>query len=53
MGVFKEILLNLPEVKGPEQKHLPFKEKLKWTLIVLIAFFILSSLLAIKPILKG
>lgn len=44
MGVFKEILLNLPEVKGPEQKHLPFKEKLKWTLICLVGFFILSNI---------
>ncbi len=44
MGVFKNLLLNLPEVKGPEQKHLSFKEKLKWTLICLIAFFILSNI---------
>ncbi|RME55498.1 preprotein translocase subunit SecY [Candidatus Woesearchaeota archaeon] len=39
---FYDALLNLPEVKGPTQKRLSFKEKLKWTLIVLFAFFILS-----------
>jgi len=38
------ILTNLPEVKGPTQRRLPFNEKLKWTLIILIAFFILSSI---------
>src|SRR3989344_7886068 len=44
MGAFKDLLLNLPEIKGPTQKHLPFKEKLKWTLICLVAFFILSNI---------
>ncbi len=38
----KDILMNLPEVKGPAQKKLSFKEKLKWTLIILVAFFILG-----------
>ncbi|MFH1174693.1 MAG: preprotein translocase subunit SecY [archaeon] len=33
---------NLPEVAPPTQKRLSFSEKLKWTLIVLIAFFILG-----------
>ena len=40
----KDILLNLPEVKAPLQKKLSFKEKLKWTLLMLFAFFILSSI---------
>ncbi|MDP2906540.1 MAG: preprotein translocase subunit SecY [Nanoarchaeota archaeon] len=40
----KSILTNLPEVKGPTQRRLPFNEKLKWTLIMLIAFYILSSI---------
>ncbi|MFH1210611.1 MAG: preprotein translocase subunit SecY [archaeon] len=40
----KDFLSNLPEVKGPLQKRLPFKEKLKWTLIILVAFFILSTI---------
>ena len=42
MSLFKNIISNLPEVKGPLQKHLPFKTKLKWTLIILIAYFILG-----------
>src|SRR3989338_4610437 len=33
---------NLPEIKGPLEKTLSFKEKLKWTLIILVLFFILS-----------
>jgi preprotein translocase subunit SecY len=40
----RDFLSNLPEVKGPLQKRLPFKEKLKWTLIILVAFFILSTI---------
>ena len=42
MSVFKDLLSNLPEIKGPTEKRLPFKEKLKWTLIILVLFFILS-----------
>jgi len=38
----KDILLNLPEVQGPAQKKLSFKEKLKWTGIVLVLYFIMS-----------
>jgi len=38
----KNILLNLPEVQGPAQKKLSFKEKLKWTGIVLVLYFIMS-----------
>jgi len=34
--------MNLPEVAGPTQKRLSFKEKLKWTGIILILFFILG-----------
>jgi preprotein translocase subunit SecY len=32
----------LPEVAAPTERKLSFKEKLKWTLIVLVAFFVLS-----------
>ncbi|MDP6641875.1 MAG: preprotein translocase subunit SecY [Candidatus Nanoarchaeia archaeon] len=40
---FLDVLLNnLPEVKGPDQKKLSFKEKLKWTSIVLVGFFVLG-----------
>src|SRR3990167_5426056 len=42
MSLINNILSFFPEVKKPEQKKLGFKEKLKWTLIILIAFFILS-----------
>jgi preprotein translocase subunit SecY len=41
MGL-KDILLNLPEVAGPLEKRLPFKEKLKWTAIILVSFFLLG-----------
>ena len=41
MGI-KDILLNLPEVGGPSERRLPFKEKLKWTGIVLVMFFALG-----------
>ncbi|MBN2052197.1 preprotein translocase subunit SecY [Candidatus Woesearchaeota archaeon] len=42
MGAFDNILYNLPEVQAPTQKKLAFKEKLKWTLIILVLFFILG-----------
>ena len=42
MSIFKNFLYNLPEVKAPTQKRLSFKEKLKWTLITLVLFFILG-----------
>ncbi|RME52823.1 preprotein translocase subunit SecY, partial [Candidatus Woesearchaeota archaeon] len=32
----------LPEVAAPKQKRLSFKEKLKWTLIFLVFFFVLG-----------
>ncbi len=38
----KDILLNLPEVTGPTQKKLGFQEKLKWTLLILVLFFIMG-----------
>ncbi|QQG39246.1 MAG: preprotein translocase subunit SecY [Candidatus Woesearchaeota archaeon] len=41
MAIFKTILNNLPEVKGPLQKG-SFKQKLIWTLIILVAFFVLG-----------
>ena len=44
MSMLNNILANIPEIKGSAQKHLPFKEKLKWTLIVLVLFFVLSSI---------
>jgi preprotein translocase subunit SecY len=42
MTWFDSILSNLPEVSHPTQKRLSFKEKLKWTGIILVLFFILG-----------
>jgi preprotein translocase subunit SecY len=42
MSFLDLIIKNLPEVRGPKQKRLPFKEKLKWTLIILVIFFVLG-----------
>ena len=42
MSLFEGILSHLPEVKGPLQKKLPFKEKLKWTLIILVIFYVMG-----------
>ena len=42
MSLWQTIIQNLPEVKGPQQRRLSFKEKLKWTLITLILFMVLS-----------
>lgn len=39
---FKDILMNLPEVTKPTEKKVPFKEKLKWTGITLVLFFVLG-----------
>ena len=40
---FKKIFNFIPEVRKPDEKKLEFKTKLKWTLIVLGAFFILAN----------
>ncbi len=42
MSFFKTLISNLPEVRGPLQKKLSFKEKLKWTMITLLIFFVMS-----------
>src|SRR3989344_1388919 len=44
MGITQSILANLPEVKAPLEKKLSFKQKLKWTLIILCLFFILGAI---------
>lgn len=44
MTFFDRLIANLPEVRGPEQRRLSFKEKLKWTLIVLVIFFVLGMI---------
>lgn len=40
----QNILHNLPEVQGPVEKKLSFNTKLKWTLIILLAFFVLANI---------
>ncbi len=40
----KTFLENLPEVKAPEEKKPSFNSRLKWTLIILAAFFVLSKI---------
>jgi len=47
----RTILTNLPEVQGPTQKKLSFNEKLKWTFIILVIFFVLGgiSLFGLDP----
>lgn len=42
MSLWKSFILNLPEVAKPTEKKLSFKEKLKWTGIILVLFFALS-----------
>ena len=41
MSLWNNILNNLPEVASPTQKKLAFKEKLKWTLLILVLFFVI------------
>ena len=41
---FRKIFNYIPEVVKPEEKKLGFNVKLKWTLIVLAAFFILANI---------
>jgi len=38
----EKVAENLPEVSKPSQKKLSFKEKAKWTLIILVLFFVLG-----------
>ncbi len=42
MGLIERMAAAFPEVSRPTQKHLGFNQKLKWTLIILVAFFILG-----------
>ena len=42
MSFLDKLIKSLPAVKGPEEKHVPFNTKLKWTLLILSAFYILS-----------
>jgi preprotein translocase subunit SecY len=44
MAWYHLISENFPEVESPTQKRISFKEKLKWTLIILLAFFVLGAI---------
>ena len=41
---FKQIFNYIPEVRKPEERKLEFNTKLKWTLIILGAFFVLANI---------
>jgi preprotein translocase subunit SecY len=40
----RKIFNIIPEVKSPEEKKVSFKVKLRWTLIILAAFFVLANI---------
>ncbi len=42
MSLWDKILDNIPEVAAPMQKRLSFNEKLKWTFIILVLFYVLG-----------
>lgn len=42
MSFLESVMRFFPEVSKPTQKKLSFKEKLKWTLITLVLFFVMS-----------
>ncbi len=44
MADFRALLQNLPEVTPPVEKKLSFNVKLKWTLVVLVAFFVMANI---------
>ncbi|MEK6895714.1 MAG: preprotein translocase subunit SecY [Nanoarchaeota archaeon] len=44
MADTKSIFQFIPEVRKPEEKKLDFNTKVKWTIIILIAFFILANI---------
>jgi len=43
MGL-RGLLHNLPEVRGPTEKKVSFNVKLKWTLVILVGYFILANI---------
>src|SRR3989344_237568 len=44
MADLKKMFSYLPEVRKPEEKKVSFNVKLKWTLIILVIFFVLSDI---------
>ena len=43
MSLLNSFLKLIPEVRKPTEKKLSFKQKLNWTLLIIVAFFSLSS----------
>ena len=41
---FRDILKHLPEVKHPTEKRLSFNIKLRWTVVILVSYFILAHI---------
>ncbi len=41
---FRKIFGIIPEVKKPDEKKLSFNVKLKWTVVILISFFVLANI---------
>ena len=44
MADLRKIFSFIPEVKKPDEKKLAFNVKLKWTLVVLVSFFVLANI---------
>ena len=44
MSIFDSLIAIFPEVKNPVHKKLPFQEKLKWTLMILVLFYVLGQI---------
>src|SRR3989344_4105506 len=40
----KNLLKHLPEIEPPPEKKVGFNVKLKWTLIILVSFFVLANI---------
>jgi len=44
MQIIRNIVQFIPEVRPPTEKKLDFNTKLKWTLIILVSFFVLANI---------
>lgn len=40
----RDILHNLPEVRAPTEKKVSFNVKMKWTLVIIVGYFILANI---------
>jgi len=44
MANLQKIFNYIPEIKKPDEKKLSFNEKAKWTIIILVSFFVLANI---------